>query len=260
MNILQTIVEERRSDIAAARSSVDLSALKESAAGRTYISLAHRLANTDGTAIIAEAKKASPSAGLLRPDFDAATIARMYEDAGAASLSILTEPRHFQGSAGDLRAARAVSTLPILRKDFICDSYQIWEAAAWGADVVLLIVAALDAEAVLNLHDEARAIGLDVLVETHSREELPIALACKDAIIGVNSRDLKTMTTDLGIAKELAPEIPARRIAVAESGIRTRSDIVELQALGYDGFLIGETLMRSDDPVNTIKQLLGAGD
>jgi indole-3-glycerol phosphate synthase len=203
-------------------------------------------------------KQASPSAGLLRPDYDPAARAAAYDRGGAAGLSVLTEPTHFRGSADDLRAARAASTLPILCKDFFCDPYQVLQAAAWGADVVLLIVAALDKRELRELYAAAREQNLEVLVESHSRAELGPALALEDAIVGVNSRNLKTLQTDLAVAAALAADIPPDRLSIAESGIRDREDIERLEALGYDGFLVGETLMRNADPERALAALRGA--
>lgn len=206
--------------------------------------------------IIAELKKASPSAGCLRPDYRPAAVAADYERAGAAAISVLTEPRHFMGGDDDLRAVRAAVGLPILRKDFISEPYQVAESAVLGADLILLIAAALDPRRMRALYALAGELGLEVLVEVHTRAELEPALALDKAVIGVNSRNLATLQTDLQTARGLAPHLPAGRPCVAESGIRGRRDIDELRALGYGGFLVGETLMRAADPAAALRALL----
>jgi indole-3-glycerol phosphate synthase len=257
MNILEAIMAERRRAVARARRRVPLAALEAAAAGRRHRSLAARLAGARGTAIIAELKRASPSAGLLRVDYRPARLAAAYAAAGACGLSVLTEPRHFRGSAAHLKAARRATALPVLRKDFMVDPYQAAEAAAWGADVVLLILAALAPAEARALYDAARAYGLEVLAEAHTAAEVDAALALKDAIVGVNSRNLKTLRTDLRTARRLAAAIPRGRLAVAESGIRTRRDIEGLEAAGYRGFLIGESLLAAPDPGAKLRELLG---
>jgi indole-3-glycerol phosphate synthase len=260
MNVLDAIMAERRRDVAAARRAVPPGELEAAARGRAHHGLRARLAAATAPAVIAEMKKASPSAGLLRAAYDPAALARAYREAGAAALSVLTEPRHFLGDAAHLRAARAAAgDLPVLRKDFMVDTYQVLEAAAWGADAVLLIAAALDDAALAELHAAARDYGLDVLVESHDAAELERALVLDDAIIGVNSRNLKTLRTDLATARDLASRIPADRAAVAESGIRTREDVRDLYARGYRGFLVGESLLRHADPGAALSVLAGGG-
>ena len=246
---------ERRADVAEAKRRVPVAALEREAAARRHHSLSDRLRRAPAPRIIAEVKKASPSAGLLQAFYDPAAVAAEYEACGAIAISVLTEPRHFLGSEADLRQVRQAVGLPILRKDFLCDPYQVCEAAAWGADVVLLIAAALDAAGIRDLHQAAVALGLDVIVEIHAADELDAALACEGAVIGVNSRNLKTLTTDLAIARGLAAAIPAGRLRIAESGIRRREEIVELQELGYDGFLIGESLLRGEQPGRALRRL-----
>ncbi len=256
-NILTKITEERRGDVAAAKMLVSIGTLQDLAEKRVHHSFKAGLLNDSGRIkIISEIKKASPSAGLLRPDYQPAEIATSYAEAGAVAVSVLTEPRHFMGNAEHLQAVRTMVDLPILRKDFICDEYQILEAAAWGADIILLIVAALDEETIRRLYEFALDLELEVLVESHSLEELKIALSLEDAVIGVNSRNLKTLKTDLEIACGLAGNIPTDRLSIAESGIRDRTDIDKLAALGYKGFLIGETLMKGDDPGKALDELL----
>ena len=257
MNILDSIMAERRADAEAAEKRMPIAELRKQAAGRKHHSLSKVLTAGRGTQIIAEIKKASPSAGLLRPDFRPAAIARTYEASGAAAISVLTEPRHFLGSDEHLCKVREAVNIPVLRKDFIADPYQVYKTAAMGADVMLLIVAALDEKQLRSLYTEAVACGLDVLVESHTADELKRALELQNAIIGVNSRNLKTLKTDLTIARDLAAMIPKNRLAVAESGIKTRADIEDLTRLGYRGFLIGETLMTASDPAEMLKELLG---
>ena len=170
---------------------------------------------------------------------------------------MLTEPRHFLGCEEHVREVRDAVSLPVLRKDFMCDSYQLHEASAWGADLILLIVAALDPHLMRDLYEEAVSIGLEVLVESHTGRELEKALELEAAIVGVNSRNLKTLKTDLAVARELASEIPEGRYAIAESGIKTRADIDSLLAVGYQGFLIGESLLKEGEPGENLALLIG---
>lgn len=257
MDILQTIMAERRRDVATARSQTPFSDLERAASSRTHHSLVDRLRSDAQTCVIAEMKKASPSAGILREIYEPAVLARGYTDAGASALSVLTEPRHFMGCESHLRSARAATDLPILRKDFMCDVYQVAEAAAWGADIVLLIVAALSPAHMNELYAAAVGLGLDVLVEAHTAEEVELALSLDQAVVGVNSRNLKTLKTDLDVARALASSIPSDRWSVAESGIRTRDEVCELESLGYRGFLIGEALVREADPAGRLCELIG---
>ncbi len=243
MDILQTIMAERRQDVAAARAQIPLSDLERAASSRIHHSFADRLHSGAQTCVIAEMKKASPSAGILRDVYEPAELARGYTHAGASALSVLTEPRHFMGCEFHLRSARAATDLPILRKDFMCDVYQVVEAAAWGADIVLLIVAALSPVHMRELYAAAVGLGLDVLVEAHTADEIELALS-------------KTLKTDLDVARALASLIPSERASVAESGIRTREEILELESLGYRGFLIGEALVREDDPAGRLCDLI----
>lgn len=256
MNVLRQIMAERRAAVREAKARIPLSDLLWQAEKRVHHSLAENLKRGTGPRIVAEVKKASPSAGLLRKVYAPARIAAAYARAGAVGISVLTEPRHFLGSEADLRAVRRAVDLPILRKDFLCDPYQLAEAAAWGADVVLLIAAALDWKQCEFLFEESRELGLEAIVEVHTRVELEMALSCRDAIIGVNSRDLKTLKTDLGRARELALAIPSDRLCLAESGIRDRSDLAGLQKAGYDGFLIGESLLRRKSPGAALRRMV----
>ena len=256
MNILETIITERRADVEKRRLEVSVEALAEQATQRTHHSLVERLSSGNGTQIIAEVKKASPSAGVLVEDYKPAETAAIYEASGAAGISVLTEPNHFSGKGEDLQQVREAVDLPILRKDFICDEYQVREAAAWGADVVLLIVAGLDKTLLHELYATCISCGLEVLVESHTAGELEIALELEDAIVGVNSRNLSTLVTDLAVAKDLSCMIPDDRIAIAESGIKSRGDIENLERCGYSGFLVGESLLKASAPSAQLKEFL----
>ena len=206
--------------------------------------------------IIAECKRRSPSRGILRADYRPAEIAAAYEANGAAAISVLTEPTFFDGSLDDLRAVRAAVTVPLLCKDFILTRYQLLEAAAAGADAVLLIVAALDDIALGSLLTHATDLGLGVLVEVHDRGELQRAATAGATVIGVNNRNLRTLSVDLNASRRLIAQMPPGTIGVAESGLRTSADLVELGAAGYQAFLIGETLMTTPDPGETLGSLL----
>jgi indole-3-glycerol phosphate synthase len=207
-------------------------------------------------AIIAEVKKASPSKGIIRPDFDPVGVARSYAHAGAAAVSVLTEPEFFQGRLSYLAAIRGAIELPLLRKDFLFDVYQVIEARAWGADAVLLIVAVLDDRLLRELLATASALGLDALVEVHSEDEVDRAAAAGATLIGVNNRDLRTFVTSLATAERLRSSIPASAIAIAESGIETVADVNRLRCAGFDAFLIGEAFMRAPDPGAALRGLL----
>ncbi|ODS53263.1 MAG: hypothetical protein ABS36_15195 [Acidobacteria bacterium SCN 69-37] len=209
-----------------------------------------------GVRVIAECKRRSPSKGILRETYDPVAIARGYAAAGAAAISVLTEPAFFDGSLDHLRQVRAAVSLPILRKDFIVTPYQIVEAAAAGADAVLLIVAALDDRALVALGAEARACGLDALVEVHDGEELDRAIAAGADIVGVNSRNLRTLAVSTDLLDHLGPRMPRGVVAVAESGLRTADDLRRLAAVRYDAFLIGERFMTSPEPGAALADLL----
>ena len=207
--------------------------------------------------LIAEIKKASPSGGLIRPEFDPATIAREYEAAGATCLSVLTDAPHFQGEPAHLQAARMASKLPVLRKDFMLDPWQIYESRAIGADCVLLIMAALTNQLALEMEDIARQLDMDVLVEVHDRAELDRALGLQTPLIGVNNRNLKTLQTDLQTTIDLAPFVPPDRLLITESGIRTRDDVHRLGEAGAQCLLVGESLLRQSDIRAGVHELLG---
>ena len=209
------------------------------------------------TALIAEVKKASPSAGIIRADFDPVQIARAYDAAGADCLSVLTDERFFQGHDKHLRAVRAAVPLPLLRKDFVVDAYQVYESRLLGADAILLIAAALRADQLAQYHELARMLGLTVLVEVHTEKEMETALAASATLIGINSRDLKRFVTDLAVVERLGAMVPAGVTLVAESGIKTVEDVARVSRAGAHAILVGETLMRAPDIGAAVKRLLG---
>lgn len=259
---LDQILANTLVEVTARKAAASLPALERKAAAHTprgFAANLRRVAAT-GPAIIAEIKKASPSRGLIRPDFDPAALARALTAAGAAALSVLTDEKFFQGSLANLTLASAATHLPCLRKDFTLDPFQILEARAAGADAILLIVAALTDAQLTQLRDAAHTHQLDVLCETHNRAELDRALALGFTLIGVNSRDLRTFTMHPELFPELAAHVaahaPANVTLVAESGLRTPEDIAHLRASGYTAFLIGETLMRQPSPAEALAHLL----
>jgi indole-3-glycerol phosphate synthase len=257
-DILERIIAVKREEVRAAQQSVPLEELQLEASARDLRDFvgALRAKHAAGqAAVIAEVKKASPSKGVLREHFVPAEIAHSYERGGAACLSVLTDVRFFQGSAAYLQEARAACKLPVLRKDFIVDTYQIVEARAMGADAILLIAAALTTPQMRELEAFAHSFGLAVLVEVHDEQELEEALTLKTPLIGINNRNLRTFETDLAVSEYLLPKAPRTATVISESGMKEAEDIARLYASGARGFLIGETLMRSDDPTATIASL-----
>lgn len=252
---LEKILTTTRHDLEERKKIIPLDKLKADIAPRQAGAFRRAIAAT-GVSVIAEIKRASPSLGDIRPGLNVSQIAREYEEGGARAISVLTEERHFKGSLDDLREARSVSELPILRKDFILDPYQVWEAARAGADAVLLIVAALTPASLGDLADEAREAGLDTLVEVHTPAELQTALAANAPIIGINNRDLTTFEVNLQTTLDMIKSVPDGVSIVSESGIKNPEDVRRLEQSGVDAILVGETLMRSDNPAGKLKELL----
>jgi len=251
-DILQKILAAKAEEVARAKAAVDLAVLRrradEAPEVRDFEGALRAKVAAGRPAVVAEIKKASPSRGLLRADFDPADIARSYSRHGAACLSVLTDRQFFQGGADDHVAARTACELPVLRKDFVVDAYQIYESRAIGADCILLIAAALDLPRMLDLEGAATALGMAVLVEVHNRGELDLALQLATPLIGINNRDLRTFETMLETTLSLAPLIPAPRIPVTESGILSREDVKRAANAGVRAFLVGEAFMRAPDP------------
>ena len=258
MTVLAEIIAATRRRVAECRSTAKMQELERRAEAHVPRGFRKALetASAGGPAVIAELKKASPSRGVIRSDFNAAALAKELTQAGATALSVLTDEEYFQGSLENLRAASQSAPLPCLRKDFIVDEFQILEARAHHADAILLILAALDDAEFRSLLDRAESMDLDVLCEVHNMEELKRALEGGADVIGVNSRDLKTFHVNLDTLIEMAESIPNHVLRIAESGIDKGSDIRELHTAGYQAFLIGETLMRAEDPGQQLQQLL----
>jgi len=251
-DILKRILDRKQEEIAAREAERSSDDLRRQVANlpraRGFSAAIERKIAAGQAAVIAEIKKASPSKGLLRADFQPAQIARSYEAAGAACLSVLTDVEFFQGSDEYLRAARAACSLPVLRKDFTIDPYQVYESRVLGADCILLIVAALSDAQLIELNGLATDVGLDVLVEVHDGRELERALQLEVPLVGINNRDLRTFETRLETTLELLPRIPAGRVVVTESGIHDREDVQRMRRAGVSAFLVGETFMKATDP------------
>jgi indole-3-glycerol phosphate synthase len=260
-DILTRIVADKREELAAAQlarpfAEVDAAARSASPPRGFAAALRDKVA-AGKAAVVAEIKKASPSKGVIRTSFEPAAIAVAYERAGAACLSVLTDAKYFQGSDDYLRAARAACSLPVLRKEFILDEYQVAQTRALGADALLLIVSALDDVRLRDLHACARGYGLDVLVEVHDARELDRALALPDALLGINNRNLRTFNVSLHTTIELLPRIPEGRMVVTESGILAQRDVAQMRRHGVNAFLVGEAFMRAPDPGAALTALFG---
>jgi len=259
-NFLSRIEEYKRAEIAAAKQRVPLAELARQADDaeppRGFLAAIERTLSTCGYALIAELKKASPSKGLIRADFDPPVLARAYQDGGATCLSVLTDQPSFLGSPRHLTEARAVSTLPLLRKDFMYDPYQVFEARVWGADCVLITLAAIDDLAAKEIEDAAFSLGMDALVEIHNEAELERARGLRSRLLGINNKDLRTFQTSLTTTESLAPLVPPGRVVVGESGLADRADLARLAAVGVRTFLIGESLMRAPDLRAATRELL----
>lgn len=254
--ILDEIITYKKKEVALQKAVVPLEVLQSRSGRRSEGSFARSLSG-EGVSLIAEVKKASPSKGVLKADFDPAAIAACYEAYGAKAVSVLTDQRFFRGSLDYLEQVRRTVQLPLLRKEFIIDPYQIYETAAWQAQALLLIVAVLSREELRDFYRLARALGLDVLVEVHSRSELEKALECGAEIIGINNRDLRTFRTDLQTTLELAELVPENCLLVSESGIATAADIMLLGRAGVDAVLVGEALVTSPCLEAKVSELAG---
>lgn len=259
VSVLDEILDDVRTDLAERKRAVSIEALKEMAAQGPSPRDAAAVLRGQGVSVIAEVKRCSPSKGALAAIADPATLAADYETGGARIISVLTERRRFGGSLDDLAAVRNSVDVPVLRKDFIVTSYQLWEARAYGADLVLLIVAALDQDALVSLVERAESIGLTPLVEVHTEAELARALDAGAKVIGVNARDLSTLRVDRGTFTRIAPRIPAGIIKIAESGVRGPHDLLAYAAAGADAVLVGESLVTGRDPRAAVADLVAAG-
>ncbi len=260
-DVLQKILATKREEVAAASAALPLAEMRVRAAAapapRDFAAALRQKIAAGGAAVIAEIKKASPSKGLLRADFDPPAIAKSYAAAGAACLSVLTDAQYFQGAHGHLEQARNACDLPVLRKDFIVDEYQVYETRAMGADCILLVVAALDPSVMRELEAHAHALGMAVLVEVHDAAELDAALSLNTPLLGINNRNLRTFETRLETTLALLPRLPVDRLAITESGIVRASDVRRMRDHGVHAFLVGEAFMRAGDPGSELARLFG---
>jgi indole-3-glycerol phosphate synthase len=260
MEMIEELVDAARAGVARRRAQVPLEDLEGRLGERPEQRPFGEALSRPGLSVIAEFKRRSPSAGEIREGAEVAEIARAYEQGGAAALSVLTEEAHFGGSLSDLTEARAACELPVLQKDFVVDRYQLFEAALAGADAILLIVAALDRQRLAELHDEARGLDLDCLVEVHRESELETALTVDADVIGINNRNLEDFTVDIRTTFELITDVPAGKTVVSESGIADRTTLEQLERVGVDAVLVGEALMRADDPAAKVRELTADED
>lgn len=258
-DVLRRIIAAKREEVERSKAMVPLAEIERRAAAasapRGFEAAMRRRVDAGQFAVIAEIKRASPSRGLIRADFDPARIAASYQAAGAACLSVLTDREFFQGSAEDLRCARDACDLPVLRKDFMVDPYQVAEARAWGADCILLIVDAVPDEVLETLGDAARGLGMDVLVECHDADQLERALRLPATLVGINNRDLRTFETRIETTLGLRSKVPGDRLLVTESGISSPEDVDRLAAFGVSAYLVGSTFMAAPDPGAELRRL-----
>ncbi len=261
MNFLSEIIAKKRQRIESAKQLVSLEQVRELATEMRVGAAQHALVKTlrkEGINVIAEFKRKSPSKGVIRADADPAVIGKSYKKGGAIAISVLTEEDFFDGSLEDLRAVKAIVDLPVLRKDFVFDEYQVYEAAAARADAILLIVAAIEDELLVRLRQLAEDdLGLDALIEVHTSAEMQTAATCGAGLIGVNNRDLHTFDVSLETSLRLAGEAPNDAVLISESGLNNNGDLRRLRSLGYHGFLIGESLMRTGDQAQALRLLIG---
>ena len=257
MSVLDSIIAGVREDLAQRR--LPLAQIHESVSSQPKPLDAYSFLRRNPMNVIAEVKRASPSKGDLAPITDPAALAAQYQEAGAAAVSVLTEKRRFGGSLADLDAVRSAVDIPVLRKDFMVDEYQFYEARAHGSDIVLLIVAALSQSQLKDFYDLSRELGMAALIEVHTHSELESAMEIDPVMVGINSRNLKTLEVDTQVFTELLPRIPGSLIRVAESGISSRADVIEAAQAGASAILVGEALVKSGDPISAMRELLGHG-